>query len=78
MTAVPLPACAPLKQVEQVKRIKFPVLNWNNSQCVHVHTLWATLHNSRFVSPVHVTRASNTGCAQLGGAVLAHFDVCHE
>jgi hypothetical protein len=51
---------ADIRAVEQLKRTKFPVLDWQNSQSVQVHTDLATLYNSRFVAPVEITRASNT------------------
>jgi membrane-bound lytic murein transglycosylase MltF len=50
---------ADILAVEQLKRTKFPVLDWQNSKSVEVHTLLATLYNSRFVAPVKATLAAN-------------------
>ena len=36
--------------VERIKQQTCPVLNWDNRQCVKIHTLSATLQNSRCLS----------------------------
>ena len=53
-------------QVERVKQQQYPVLNWDSSRSVDIHTRSATLHNSRFSLRAHCslsisdTEACNT------------------
>ena len=38
--------------MEKFKQSRYPQLDWDDRESVKIHTLSATLHNSRFSSPV--------------------------